>query len=49
LWKTAAKTPEAAQALKMTAKDLHAFGIVDEILEEPLVALTGIPRRCRKP
>jgi acetyl-CoA carboxylase carboxyl transferase subunit alpha len=36
LWKTAAKTPEAAQALKMTAKDLYAFGIVDEILEEPL-------------
>ncbi|MBN2143736.1 MAG: acetyl-CoA carboxylase carboxyltransferase subunit alpha [Candidatus Aureabacteria bacterium] len=36
LWKTATKTPEAAQALKMTATDLHAFGIVDEILEEPL-------------
>lgn len=35
LWKDRAKAPEAAQALKLTAKDLHDLGIVDEIVPEP--------------
>lgn len=35
LWKDRAKAPEAAHALKLTAKDLHDLGIVDEIVPEP--------------
>ncbi|RUL84667.1 acetyl-CoA carboxylase carboxyltransferase subunit alpha [Tautonia sociabilis] len=35
LWKTADRKDRAAEALKMTAKDLLRFGIIDEIIEEP--------------
>ena len=36
LWKNRAKAPEAAEALKLTAKDLLQMGLIDEIVEEPL-------------
>src|SRR6185436_13491997 len=36
LWRTADKAPEAAEAMKITAADLHALGVVDRIIEEPL-------------
>jgi len=36
LWKDAERTPEAAEALRLTAKDLSAFGLVDGVIEEPL-------------
>lgn len=36
LWKNSAKAPEAAEALKLTAKDLLGLGIVDEIVLEPM-------------
>jgi len=35
LWKDKSATPKAAEALKVTAKDLLEFGIVDEIVGEP--------------
>jgi acetyl-CoA carboxylase carboxyl transferase subunit alpha len=35
LWRDAAKAPEAARALKITATDLMKFGIIDGIIEEP--------------
>ncbi len=35
LWRDAAKAPEAAEALKLTATDLIELGIVDKIIEEP--------------
>ncbi len=35
LWKDKSATPKAAEALKVTAKDLLEFGIVDEIVAEP--------------
>jgi acetyl-CoA carboxylase carboxyl transferase subunit alpha len=35
LWKSSEKTAEAAEALKMTAKDLMALGVIDEIISEP--------------
>ena len=35
LWRTADKAADAAEAMKMTAPDLHALGIVDRIVEEP--------------
>lgn len=36
LWRDAAKAPEAAAALKMTASDLKELGIIDQILVEPV-------------
>jgi len=36
LWKSADKAPEAARALKMSAQDLLGFGIIDEVVKEPL-------------
>lgn len=36
LWSDASKAEEAASRLKLTANDLRAFGIVDEIVPEPL-------------
>src|SRR3982751_4103600 len=36
LWRTADKAPEAAEAMKITAADLHGLGVVDRIIEEPL-------------
>lgn len=35
LWKDAAKSDLAAQALKLTADNLNRFGLVDEIIPEP--------------
>lgn len=36
LWKSADKTSDAAEALKMTSKDLLQFGVIDEVVSEPL-------------
>jgi acetyl-CoA carboxylase carboxyl transferase subunit alpha len=36
LWKSADKAEDAAEAMRITAKDLSEFGLVDEVLEEPL-------------
>jgi acetyl-CoA carboxylase carboxyl transferase subunit alpha len=36
LWSDATKAEEAAARLKLTAQDLESFGIVDEIVAEPL-------------
>ncbi|MEM8603407.1 MAG: acetyl-CoA carboxylase carboxyltransferase subunit alpha [Cyanobacteria bacterium P01_H01_bin.121] len=36
LWKDAAKAPQAAEALKITAHDLQRLGILDILLPEPL-------------
>jgi acetyl-CoA carboxylase carboxyl transferase subunit alpha len=36
LWSDASKAEEAAARLKLTADDLRRFGIVDEVLPEPL-------------
>lgn len=35
LWRDAAKAPEAARALKITAQDLYGLQIIDEIVPEP--------------
>jgi acetyl-CoA carboxylase carboxyl transferase subunit alpha len=35
LWRDAAKAEVAAEALKITARDLKQFGIIDEIIPEP--------------
>jgi acetyl-CoA carboxylase carboxyl transferase subunit alpha len=36
LWKDAAKAPQAAEALRITALDLKELGILDQILPEPI-------------
>ncbi len=36
LWRTADKAPEAAEAMKVTAQDLKALGVIDMIVPEPL-------------
>jgi len=36
LWRSAEKADEAAAALKLTAKNLKALGVVDDIINEPL-------------
>jgi acetyl-CoA carboxylase carboxyl transferase subunit alpha len=36
LWSDATKAEEAAARLKLTAQDLQRFGIIDEIVDEPL-------------
>lgn len=35
LWKDAAYAPQAAEAMKITAKDAKDLGIVDEVIKEP--------------
>ena len=36
LWRSTDKVKEAAEALRFTAQDLKHFGVVDEIIKEPL-------------
>tara|TARA_B100001996_G_scaffold258126_1_gene200749 strand:+ start:246 stop:1352 length:1107 start_codon:yes stop_codon:yes gene_type:complete len=36
LWRDPSKSLEAAEAMKLTAKDLFKLGIIDEIISEPL-------------
>jgi acetyl-CoA carboxylase carboxyl transferase subunit alpha len=36
LWRDGAKAPEAANALKITAKSLRELGVADEIIPEPI-------------
>ena len=36
LWKSADKAEDAAAAMRITASSLNEFGLVDEVLEEPL-------------
>lgn len=36
LWRDRARAPDAAEALKLTSKDLLRLGIIDEVIEEPM-------------
>jgi acetyl-CoA carboxylase carboxyl transferase subunit alpha len=38
LWKSAEKAEQAAEAMRITAQSLNSFGLVDEVLPEPLGA-----------
>jgi acetyl-CoA carboxylase carboxyl transferase subunit alpha len=38
LWRDGSQAPDAAQALKLTSKDLHKLGLVDAIIPEPVGA-----------
>lgn len=43
LWRDAQKAPQAAEALKITARDLLKLGIIDEIIPEPVGAAHSNP------
>jgi acetyl-CoA carboxylase carboxyl transferase subunit alpha len=36
LWRTADQAPAAAEAMKITAQDLQALGVIDRIVPEPI-------------
>jgi acetyl-CoA carboxylase carboxyl transferase subunit alpha len=36
LWRSGEQAPAAAEAMRLTAQDLHELGVVDEIVPEPL-------------
>jgi acetyl-CoA carboxylase carboxyl transferase subunit alpha len=36
LWRTNEKAAEAAEAMKVTAQDLHGLGVIDRIIKEPV-------------
>ena len=36
LWKDGERSPDAAESLKLTSKDLFGLGVVDEVINEPL-------------
>ena len=43
LWKDAARSPQAAEALKVTAWDLKRLGILDQMLPEPIGGAHAAP------
>ena len=43
LWRDAAQAPAAAEALRLTAQDLRGFGIVDQVVPEPLGGAHRMP------
>ncbi len=46
LWKSADKAEVAAEAMKITAKDLKGFGLVDAVLPEPLGGAHRAPKEA---
>lgn len=46
LWRDAAKAPEAAAELRLLAPDVHALGLVDEIIVEPTGGAHRDPERA---
>ena len=46
LWKSAERAEEAAEAMRITAGSLNKFGLVDEVLEEPLGGAHRNPKQA---
>jgi acetyl-CoA carboxylase carboxyl transferase subunit alpha len=44
LWKSGDKAAEAAEALKLTGKDLLKLGLIDKVIDEPLGGAHRDPR-----
>ncbi len=44
LWKDAEKMREAAEALRLTAQDLHQLGVIDRVVKEPLGGAQRAPK-----
>ncbi|MCD4691070.1 acetyl-CoA carboxylase carboxyltransferase subunit alpha [bacterium] len=48
LYRDAAKAPQAAEAMKVTASDLMKLGVIDEIITEPIGGAHRDPERAAK-
>jgi len=48
LWKDAEKMREAAEALRLTAQDLHKLGVIDRIIAEPMGGAQRAPAETIK-
>ena len=48
LWKDAEKMREAAEALRLTAQDLHKLGVIDRIVAEPMGGAQRDPKATIK-
>ena len=48
LWRDPARAKDAAVALKITAQDLKKFGVIDEIIPEPLGGAHRMPEQAMK-
>jgi len=46
LWSDAARAPDAARAMRITAVDLKELGVVDEVIPEPVGGAHADPRRA---
>ncbi len=46
LWRDPARSKDAATALKITAQDLKKFGVIDEIIAEPLGGAHRVPAQA---
>jgi len=46
LWKSADKAQDAAEAMRITADSLNSFGLVDDVLAEPLGGAHRNPRQA---
>jgi acetyl-CoA carboxylase carboxyl transferase subunit alpha len=46
LWRDPARAKDAAIALKITAQDLKKFGVIDEIIAEPLGGAHRVPQQA---
>jgi acetyl-CoA carboxylase carboxyl transferase subunit alpha len=46
LWRSGEQAQEAAEALRLTAQDLHRLGVVDRIVPEPLGGAQRAPREA---
>jgi acetyl-CoA carboxylase carboxyl transferase subunit alpha len=46
LWRDPARAKDAAVALKITAQDLKKFGVIDEIIAEPLGGAHRVPQQA---
>ncbi|MDQ0191142.1 acetyl-CoA carboxylase carboxyltransferase subunit alpha [Alicyclobacillus cycloheptanicus] len=45
LWKDSTQGPRAAETMKISAQDLYALGIADDVIEEPLGGAQKDPKR----
>ncbi|MEM1121458.1 MAG: acetyl-CoA carboxylase carboxyltransferase subunit alpha, partial [Bacteroidota bacterium] len=48
LWRSWDYKEQAAEALKLTAEHMHSFGLVDDIIKEPLGGAHGAPEEMAK-
>ena len=46
LWSDASRKEEASQVMKLTAEDLLEFGVIDDIVPEPLGGIHRAPNKC---